>query len=181
MRGALLAGCLCVGAWFGVEAGPAVLLKAYPVEVIRGRYLLGRRVAYSGERVKIDSLDGPKAKVFTLDGDVLTVYCADLQLLPEPLPKAARKEESPPSPTPPPVPLLSAAPIPLIPDIFGTPPPASGDKPTTAKTERAGKPARETGERRDVSVQCGGHTKKGTRCTRMTKSPNGLCWQHGGN
>ena len=32
-----------------------------------------------------------------------------------------------------------------------------------------------------VSVQCAATTKAGTRCKRMTKSPNGLCWQHGGN
>jgi hypothetical protein len=30
-------------------------------------------------------------------------------------------------------------------------------------------------------VQCSAITKKGTRCTRMTKSPNGKCWQHGGD
>lgn len=32
-----------------------------------------------------------------------------------------------------------------------------------------------------VSVQCSAITKAGTRCKRMTKSSNGLCWQHGGN
>lgn len=32
-----------------------------------------------------------------------------------------------------------------------------------------------------VSVQCSATTKAGTRCKRMTKSPNGLCWQHGGD
>lgn len=31
------------------------------------------------------------------------------------------------------------------------------------------------------SVQCGAATKSGSRCTRMTKSPNGNCWQHGGD
>ncbi len=34
---------------------------------------------------------------------------------------------------------------------------------------------------RSVSVQCSGITKSGTRCKRMTKSPNGKCWQHGGD
>ena len=29
-------------------------------------------------------------------------------------------------------------------------------------------------------VQCSGTTKKGARCKRMTKSPKGLCFQHGG-
>lgn len=32
-----------------------------------------------------------------------------------------------------------------------------------------------------VSVQCSGTTKSGTRCKRMTKSPDGKCWQHGGD
>lgn len=32
-----------------------------------------------------------------------------------------------------------------------------------------------------ISVQCSATTKAGTRCKRMTKSPNGKCWQHGGN
>lgn len=31
------------------------------------------------------------------------------------------------------------------------------------------------------SVQCSASTKKGGRCRRMTSSPNGRCWQHGGN
>lgn len=30
------------------------------------------------------------------------------------------------------------------------------------------------------STQCTATTKAGTRCKRMTKSPNGLCFQHGG-
>jgi hypothetical protein len=35
--------------------------------------------------------------------------------------------------------------------------------------------------RRSVKVQCSATTKKGTRCKRMTDSPNGLCYQHGGD
>ena len=31
------------------------------------------------------------------------------------------------------------------------------------------------------AVQCGAATKSGGRCTRRTKSPNGNCWQHGGD
>lgn len=30
-------------------------------------------------------------------------------------------------------------------------------------------------------VQCSAMTKAGNRCKRMTKSPNGKCWQHGGD
>ncbi len=32
-----------------------------------------------------------------------------------------------------------------------------------------------------LSVQCSATTQAGTRCTRMIKSQNGRCWQHGGN
>jgi len=32
-----------------------------------------------------------------------------------------------------------------------------------------------------TSEQCNATTKAGNRCKRMTKSPNGRCWQHGGN
>ena len=32
-----------------------------------------------------------------------------------------------------------------------------------------------------TSVQCSGQTQAGARCKRMTKSPNGRCYQHGGN
>jgi len=30
-------------------------------------------------------------------------------------------------------------------------------------------------------VQCSASTKSGSRCKRKTKSPNGKCWQHGGD
>jgi endonuclease G len=36
-------------------------------------------------------------------------------------------------------------------------------------------------ERRSSPVQCSGITKSGSRCTHMTYSPNGLCFQHGGD
>jgi endonuclease G, mitochondrial len=36
-------------------------------------------------------------------------------------------------------------------------------------------------ERRSSPVQCSGISKSGERCRRMTNSPNGLCFQHGGN
>jgi hypothetical protein len=32
-----------------------------------------------------------------------------------------------------------------------------------------------------VSVRCSAMTKAGRQCKRMTRSPNGRCWQHGGN
>jgi len=31
------------------------------------------------------------------------------------------------------------------------------------------------------TVQCKGRTQKGDRCKRKTTSPNGYCYQHGGN
>ena len=34
---------------------------------------------------------------------------------------------------------------------------------------------------RTTSVQCSGTTKSGSRCKRMTLSPNGRCYQHGGD
>lgn len=39
------------------------------------------------------------------------------------------------------------------------------------------KPSAKAGE----AAQCGASTKTGARCTRMTKSSNGNCWQHGGD
>jgi endonuclease G len=35
--------------------------------------------------------------------------------------------------------------------------------------------------KRAVSVRCAATTQKGTQCSRMTYSPNGRCWQHGGD
>lgn len=35
--------------------------------------------------------------------------------------------------------------------------------------------------KRTVSVRCSATTKKGAQCSRMTYSPNGKCWQHGGD
>lgn len=36
-------------------------------------------------------------------------------------------------------------------------------------------------EKSTSSVQCTATTKAGNQCSRMTKSSNGKCWQHGGN
>jgi len=35
--------------------------------------------------------------------------------------------------------------------------------------------------KRTTSVRCSATTKKGTQCSHMTYSPNGKCWQHGGD
>jgi len=44
-------------------------------------------------------------------------------------------------------------------------------------TNQTAKPATST----TTSKQCSAITQAGTRCKRTTKSPNGKCWQHGGN
>jgi endonuclease G len=38
-----------------------------------------------------------------------------------------------------------------------------------------------SGNQSSTSVQCSGTTKAGTRCKHMTYSPNGRCFQHGGD
>jgi endonuclease G len=35
--------------------------------------------------------------------------------------------------------------------------------------------------KRSVTVRCSATTKNGSQCSRMTYSPNGKCWQHGGD
>lgn len=153
-------------------ADPAVLIKAYTAEIVRGHYLLGTRVVHLGETVRVQRVDGPRAYVKTGDGDPLTVYLADLRAIPEkPLP--APVAASSPAPTPPP----ALAVVPAEPPISVLR--LLGGQPTT---EAAGEKPKHTGDaRREAAVQCSCLTKKGTRCTRMTRSPNGLCWQHGGD
>jgi len=57
------------------------------------------------------------------------------------------------------------------------PPPAKQSTPPVFQ----GSTSRPVYNSRSVSVQCSGQTKRGGRCRRMTLSPNGRCWQHGGN
>ena len=38
-----------------------------------------------------------------------------------------------------------------------------------------------TNGKRTISIRCSAITKKGTQCSRMTYSPNGKCFQHGGD
>jgi hypothetical protein len=49
------------------------------------------------------------------------------------------------------------------------------DKKNNSTSSNSNKPVNETS-----SQQCTGKTKAGSRCKRLTKSSNGLCWQHGG-
>ena len=46
-----------------------------------------------------------------------------------------------------------------------------------SKTTKTAKPATTS----TTSKRCSATTQKGTRCKRTTKSPNGKCWQHGGD
>ena len=39
----------------------------------------------------------------------------------------------------------------------------------------------QTQKKESQSVQCSATTKAGSQCKRLTKSPNGKCWQHGGS
>ncbi len=79
-------------------------------------------------------------------------------------------------------PEVSASPTnskqPTLPDPPPPPPPvpARQKEATTARSVSPSTPAA-----RAVAIQCTGRTKKGGRCSRMTYSPNGRCWQHGGN
>jgi endonuclease YncB( thermonuclease family) len=50
-----------------------------------------------------------------------------------------------------------------------------------APSTRSGAPPSCTATRRAYSIQCSATTQRGTQCKRMTLSPNGRCWQHGGN
>lgn len=45
-------------------------------------------------------------------------------------------------------------------------------------TTREDSPKQESSPSSGASVQCGGTTAKGKRCSRTTKDPSGFCWQH---
>jgi len=53
----------------------------------------------------------------------------------------------------------------------------TGTTTTTTTTGTTGT----TTKQQTQSEQCSATTKAGTRCKRMTLSPNGKCWQHGGD
>jgi endonuclease G, mitochondrial len=48
-------------------------------------------------------------------------------------------------------------------------------------TQQQNNAVQPSSNRRIVPVRCSAITKKGTQCTRMTYSPNGKCWQQGGD
>jgi len=53
--------------------------------------------------------------------------------------------------------------------------------PAPASARRDKSRSTTSSSRRSYSVQCSATTKRGSRCSRMTLSSNGRCWQHGGN
>jgi len=66
--------------------------------------------------------------------------------------------------------------------VNSTPSTKPVSEPDSTKTEKQGnKTTNKTTIQESKSVQCSAITKAGTRCKRMTKSPNGKCYQHGGN
>ncbi len=165
IRVILLIGALLV--WqTPVRAGNAVLLKAYSVQESRGNTYLGRRILRIGEIVKVVAIHGAKADVAMSGGGTVTVRLANLRLLPDAQEPATVTIQQPVvTPTP------------------ANPSPSPNQAGGPAKEKLADNdPARpsETA-RRTVPVRCSHLTKNGDQCSRMTTSPNGLCWQHGGN
>ncbi len=61
--------------------------------------------------------------------------------------------------------------------------PQATEAPAKVKKEKAPKEEKVKAKKaKDANkVQCSEMTKKGTQCLRMTSSPNGKCWQHGGD
>lgn len=182
----LLAGW-CVGltvAW----ADPAVLLKEYPARIVRGSYVLGKRIVRVGEVVTVQAVKGVNAEVTTADNDRLTVLLADLRTLPEP--DAVQVANPAPRVGPQPSPFPSASPVAAVVAVApavgpGIPAPATASARPAATPIQSGSiitsGAELIAERRAIKVRCTHLTKKGTQCSRMTDSPNGFCWQHGGD
>ena len=103
------------------------------------------------------------AQVTTADGDPFMVALEDLRPLPETSALVRHAAASHPT--------ASAVPTPP------TSRPAAKPSPSLDAKGADGS----GGARREVAVRCSHLTKKGTQCTRMTYSPNGCCWQHGGD
>ena len=169
---ALLIGALLV--WQATaQAGNAVVLKAHSYQTVRDGYPMPKRVLSIGTIVKVLATHGKKADITTSSGDKVSVPLADLRLLHDQesalLPTQITNQ-----------PLVAVIPPPpaLLPLPSPSPSPAGGTRQTVADAGPAG--LGETG-RRPVRVRCSHLLKNGQQCSRMTTSPNGLCWQHGGD
>lgn len=170
------------------RAEPAVLLKEYPAQIMRGKYSLGKRMVKVGEIVTVQGVKGISAEVTTEHNDHLVVLLADLRALPPPPPPPRLALVKPvPSPAPPPgaAPIVeeTPAPTPLPPPGIAPLVPALtlGELRASLPAPSPGEEIKPAGERREIKVRCTHLTKKGRQCTRMTSSPNGFCWQHGGD
>lgn len=185
----LLVFCL-LGTISTASATDAVLLKPHPAEVIRQGYVLGKRTVPTGERVKVVKVQGESVDVETKDGSPLTVPLKDLRMLSNARPVAAVPNVIPESsPRPKPV-FHSSLDEPTVPASKrerGEEPEPTASAPATQPKSTYHSPLDDPAapapgsERRKVEVRCGHITKAGKPCKRMTDSPNGLCWQHGGN
>lgn len=175
-RALLLLAGWCIGS-MGVRADPAILLKEYSAQIVRGSYVLGKRTVRIGEVVTVQTIKGINAEVTTADNDRLTVRLADLRTLPEP--ETIRVV----NPAPRTIPQPSASPG-ASPAVVVPPPVAASVGPAATPIPSASiitSGAELIAERRAIKVRCTHLTKKGTQCSRMTDSPNGFCWQHGGD
>ena len=167
------------------HAENAFLWKALQYHATRNGYPMPKRILPAGSLVKVVAIHGAKADIVTPSGDNVTVSRADLHmvdeapaLVPIALQTPAVATSTPPNSSPSPNqvgagPARSSA---------ATPPPSQSPSPNQAGGGGGTGPARpgETGKQ-PVPVRCSHITKNGEQCSRMTTSPNGLCWQHGGN
>ena len=126
-----------------------------------------------GTLVKVTKVHGAKADILTPSGDPVTVRRAYLHMVvetpssePTPMPRTIATVQPP----------VVAMPTPFNPSLSPNQTGGSDEKAKGAGTASSGETARRT-----VPVRCSHLTKKGEQCTRMTTSPNGLCWQHGGD
>ncbi len=148
------------------RAGNAVVLKACSYQTVRDGFRMPKRILPVGAIVKVLATHGAKADIATSTGDTVSVRLANLRLLtgtPSPEPVAIQPTVGAAAP----LPVPSPSPSPLPSQAAGTP-----DKPAERPSE--------TGKR-SAAVRCSHLLKNGQQCSRMTTSPNGLCWQHGGD
>lgn len=155
------------------RAGNAVLLKAHSYQVVRDGYPMPKRILSVGTIVKVLATHGTKADIATSGGDKVSVRLADLRMLHDP---GVTSSDFPITNQP----LVVATPPPIVP----WPPQSPLPNQAGGTREKVSDPGPvhpgETG-RRPAAVRCRHVLKNGAQCSRMTTSPNGLCWQHGGD
>ena len=156
-----------------VRAENAVVLKAHSYQVLRDGYPMPKRILPVGTIVKVLATHGKKANIATSSGDTVSIPLTALRMLHDPAstPLPAQIATGP---------LVAVIPPPpaLLPPPSPSPSPAGGTRPVVADAGSAH--SGETG-RQPVPVRCSHVLKNGQQCSRLTSSPNGLCWQHGGD